>query len=243
MEILIIAPNLLNVVLRNSSVIELLPPTNMVIPLRGDSGAGSGELGAGGVVFEEDETKLLYKFCEHKKPNVNFITYNCSACHKYSKFSGCSWLGSTVRNFSLDWRRRRKRLIAGESLRGRQHLPFHSAGPFERLLVRTIGHFLNRSNGTRFQQLFRYFPGVAGRFLGSFRIKHRRRFRFGSGRFLHLKRFFLPKTITMTGKRSYNWNEKQKNEIIFVSRSYLFPQLLILVLQHEFFFGEIRRKV
>jgi hypothetical protein len=66
MEILIIEPNLLNVVLKNSSVIVLLPPTNMVIPLRGDSGVVSGELDVGGVVFEEDETKLLYKFCKHK---------------------------------------------------------------------------------------------------------------------------------------------------------------------------------
>lgn len=66
MDILIIVPNLLNVVFKNSSVIALLPPTNIVIPLRGGSGTGSGELGAGEVVFvveEDEETKLLYKFC------------------------------------------------------------------------------------------------------------------------------------------------------------------------------------
>lgn len=50
-------------VFKNSSVIALLPPTNIVIPLRGGSGTGSGELGAGEVVFEVEETKLLYKFC------------------------------------------------------------------------------------------------------------------------------------------------------------------------------------
>jgi len=66
---LIIVPNLLNVDLKNSSVIELLPPTNIVISLRvGVSGTdGSGELGAGGVVLEVEETKLLYKFCNQKK--------------------------------------------------------------------------------------------------------------------------------------------------------------------------------
>lgn len=92
-------PNLLNVVLKNSSVIALLPPTYIVIPLRESSAVGSGELGAatvvsvvepavvaelvtaavaelaaaaaepvaaaGGVVFEVEETKLLYKFCKH----------------------------------------------------------------------------------------------------------------------------------------------------------------------------------
>lgn len=70
-------PNLLNVVFKNSSVIALLPPTNIVMPLRGGSETtgGSGELGAcplcpvvatAGVVFEvEEETKLLYKFCKH----------------------------------------------------------------------------------------------------------------------------------------------------------------------------------
>lgn len=62
---LIIVPNLLNVVLKNSSVIALLPPTNIVIPLRGCSTTGSGELEAGDVVFEVEETKLLYKFCEY----------------------------------------------------------------------------------------------------------------------------------------------------------------------------------
>lgn len=66
-DILIIVPNLLNVVFKNSSVIALLPPTNIVIPLRGGSGTGSGELEAGEVVFEEvEETKLLYKFCNSK---------------------------------------------------------------------------------------------------------------------------------------------------------------------------------
>lgn len=63
-DILIIVPNLLNVVLKNSSVIELLPPTNIVIPLRDVSVTGSGELEAGEVVFEVEETKLLYKFCK-----------------------------------------------------------------------------------------------------------------------------------------------------------------------------------
>jgi len=70
---LIIVPNLLNVVFKNSSVIELLPPTNIVMPLRGASGVVgcSGELGTGELVvvvgFEvEEETKLLYKFCEQK---------------------------------------------------------------------------------------------------------------------------------------------------------------------------------
>lgn len=68
MDILIIVPNLLNVDLKNSSVIELLPPTNIVMSLRvGCSGAGSGELGAGGVVLEVEETKLLYKFYKYKK--------------------------------------------------------------------------------------------------------------------------------------------------------------------------------
>lgn len=66
---LIIVPNLLNVVLKNSSVIELLPPTNIVIPLRGVSAAeGSGEeVGAGKAVFDVEDTKLLYKFCKHNK--------------------------------------------------------------------------------------------------------------------------------------------------------------------------------
>lgn len=60
---LIIGPNLLKAVFKNSSVIALLPPTNIVIPLRGDSEAGgSGELGAGGAVFNVEETKLLYRF-------------------------------------------------------------------------------------------------------------------------------------------------------------------------------------
>jgi len=60
---LIIGPNLLNAVFKNSSVIALLPPTNIVIPLRGDSAArGSGELGADSVVFDVEETKLLYRF-------------------------------------------------------------------------------------------------------------------------------------------------------------------------------------
>jgi len=64
---LIIVANLLNVVLKNSSVIELLPPTNIVIPLRGGSGTGgSGELEEGEIVFEVEETKLLYKFCNNK---------------------------------------------------------------------------------------------------------------------------------------------------------------------------------
>lgn len=68
---LIIVPNLLNAVFKNSSVIALLPPTNIVIPLRGVSGTagGSGELDAGEavVVFEpEEETKLLYKFCKYR---------------------------------------------------------------------------------------------------------------------------------------------------------------------------------
>lgn len=63
---LIIEPNLLNVVLKNSSVIELLPPTNIVIPLRGGSETGSGELEAGEVIFELEEIKLLYKFCKHE---------------------------------------------------------------------------------------------------------------------------------------------------------------------------------
>lgn len=64
---LIIGPNLLNVVVKNSSVIALLPPTNIVIPFRGGSTAGgSGELGAGGGgVFDVEETKLVYKFCKH----------------------------------------------------------------------------------------------------------------------------------------------------------------------------------
>lgn len=66
---LIIVPNLLNTLFKNSSVIALLPPTNIVIPLRGVSGTaggGSGELGAGEVVFEVEETKLLYKFYKHQ---------------------------------------------------------------------------------------------------------------------------------------------------------------------------------
>lgn len=66
---LIIVPNLLNVVLKNSSVIELLPPTNIVMPLRGVSAAGgSGDaLGAGKAVFDVEDTKLLYKFCKHSE--------------------------------------------------------------------------------------------------------------------------------------------------------------------------------
>lgn len=64
----IIVPNLLNVDLKNSSVIELLPPTNIVMSLRVFcSGTGSGELGADEVVLEVEETKLLYKFYNHKK--------------------------------------------------------------------------------------------------------------------------------------------------------------------------------
>lgn len=73
-------PNLLNVDFKNSSVIELLPPTNMVIPFLGGSAAGvgtavtvaaggSGELGAGRVVFVVEVvevTKLLYKFYKHQ---------------------------------------------------------------------------------------------------------------------------------------------------------------------------------
>lgn len=39
-----------------------------MISLRvGISGTGSGELGAGGVVLEVEETKLLYKFYNHNK--------------------------------------------------------------------------------------------------------------------------------------------------------------------------------
>lgn len=94
-DIFIIAPNLQNVVFKNSSVIELLPPTNMVIPLRDGSEIDSGELEVvaaaaalvvGGVVLEVEETKLLYKFCKHIKYFFHYLLKMILCYYNYRKF-------------------------------------------------------------------------------------------------------------------------------------------------------------